>query len=62
MEYSHPFFFFTSLLLFVRLLTLFFQAVQATFMVEEITNSCYQQLDDDRTRRVAAVESFNIAD
>jgi len=50
------------LLLFVRLLTLFFQAVQATFRVEEITNSCYRQLDDERTRRVAAVESFNITD
>ena len=60
---SHPpSFFFTSLLLFVRLLTLFFQAVQATFRVEEITNSCYRQLDDERTRRVAVVESFNIVD
>ena len=44
------------------LLTLFFQAVQAIFRVEEITNSCYQQLDDERKRRVAAVQSFNIAD
>ena len=49
-------------MLFLRLLTLFFQAIQATFRVEEITNSCYRQLDDERTRRVAAVESFNIAD
>ena len=54
-----PPFFFTSLLLFVRLLTLFFQAIQVTFRVEEITNSCYRQLDDERTRRVATMESFN---
>ena len=56
------FFFFTSLLLFVRLLTLFSQVVQATFRVKEITNSYYRQLDDERTRHVVAVESFNIAD
>ena len=56
------FLFFLSLLLFVRLLTLFFQAVQATFRVEEIINSCYRQLDDKKNRHVAAVESFNIAD
>ena len=31
-------------------------------MVEDISNSGYRQLDDKRTRRVAAVESFNIAD
>ena len=42
------------------LLTLFFEAVQATFRAEEITNSCYQQLDDERKRRVTAVQSFNI--
>ena len=35
------FFVFTSLWLFVRLPTLFFQAVQAAFRVEEITNSGY---------------------
>ena len=43
------------------LITLFFQAVQATYRVEEITNSCYQQLDDERKRRITAVQSFNIA-
>ena len=48
--------------LFIMLLTLFFQAVQATFKVEEITNCCYQKLDDERKRRVLAVQSFNIAD
>ena len=56
------FFVFTSLWLFVRLLTLFFQVVQVVFRVEEITNYGYWQLDDERTRRVAAVKSFNIAD
>ena len=56
------FFFFTSLWLFVRLPTPFFQAVQAAFSVEEITNSGYCQLDDERNRHVATVESFNIAD
>ena len=44
------------------LLTLFFLAVQTTFRLEEITNSCYEQLDDERKRRVAAVQSLNIAD
>ena len=32
------------------------------FQAEEITHSCYQQLDDERTRCVATVQSFNIAD
>ena len=27
-----------------------------------MTNSCYQQLDDERKWRVTAVQSFNIAD
>ena len=44
------------------LLTFFFQVVQATFRLEEITNSCDQQLDNKRKRRVAAVQLFNIAD
>ena len=55
-------FFFLSLLLFVRLPTLFFQAVQATFKVEEITTSCYRLLDDEWARRVAAMQVLNIAD
>ena len=46
---------------FFMLLTFFFQAVQATFRIEEITNSYYQQLDDERKRHVAAVQSFNFA-
>ena len=52
---------FTLLWLFVRLLTFFFQAIQAVFRVEEITNSGYPQLDDERNRRVAVVDAFNIA-
>ena len=56
------FFFLHFFLLFVMLLTLFFQAVQAIFRVEEITNSCYQQLDDEKRRRVTAVQLFNFAD
>ena len=43
-------------------LTLFFQAVYAIFRLEEITNLCYQQLEDERKRRVAAVQTLNIAD
>ena len=62
MVYSHPPFFFYIFIVICKVTNPFFQVVQATFMVEEITNSCYQQLDDERTRRVAAVESFNIAD
>ena len=56
------FFFFTSLWLFVRLRTPFFQAVQVAFRVEEITNSGHHQLDDERNRRMAVVEFFNIVD
>ena len=54
-----PFFFFN---LFIILLTLFFQAIQATFRAKEITNSCYQQLDDERKRGVTAVQLFKIAE
>ena len=65
---ANPLFFFTYnyyiyfYFVFVMLLTLFFQAVQTTFKLEEITNSFYQQLDDERKRRVAAVQTLNIAD
>ena len=55
-------FFFTSLWLFVRLPTPFFQVVQVAFRVEEITNFGYRQLDDERNKCMAAEESFNIAD
>ena len=48
--------------LFVMVLTPFFQAVQATFRLEEITNSCYQQLEDEKKRQAAAVQTLNIAE
>ena len=53
---------FTLLWLSVRLLTLFLQAVQVVFRVEEITNFDYRQLDDERNRHVATVDAFNIVD
>ena len=62
---THPLslsFTFTLLWLSVRLLTLFLQAVQAVFRVEEITNFDYRQLDDERNRHVAVVDAFNIVD
>ena len=42
-------------------LILFFQAVQATFRLEEITNFCYKQLEDERKRRTAVVQTLTIA-
>ena len=40
----------------------FFQAIQATFRLEEITNSNYQQLDDERKRWATAVQTFIVAE
>ena len=48
-----PFFFF---------LFFCFKAIQNTFRLEEMTNSLYQQLDDERKRRVAAVQTLAIAE
>ena len=36
--------------LLAMILILFFQAVQATFRLEEITNNYYQQLEDERKK------------
>ena len=49
---------------FVLLLPFFFfkQAVQSTFIVEEIYHSVAQQLDDERKRRVSAVQTLTIAE
>ena len=50
---------------FVLLLSLFFffkQAVQSTFRMEEIYHSVAQQLDDERKRRVSAVQTLTIAE
>ena len=63
-----PFFFFIIIIciyvhfLFVMVLIPFFKAVQATFKLEEITNSCYQQLENERKRQLAAVQTLNIAE
>ena len=48
-QYSFPSFF-------------FFKAVQSTFRLEEMTNSLFQQLDDERKRRVATVQTLTIAE
>ena len=40
----------------------FFKAVQSTFRMEEIYHSVSQQLDDERKRRVAAVQTLTIAE
>ena len=40
----------------------FFKAIRNTFRLEEITNSCYQQLDDERKIRAAVVQTLNIAE
>ena len=40
----------------------FFKAVQTTFRFEEITNSCYQKLEDKRKRRATVVQTLNIAE
>ena len=51
---------------FVLVLLLFFfffkQAVQSTFRMEEIYHSVAQQLDDERKRRVSAVQTLTIAE
>ena len=48
---------------FVVVVVLFFlQAVQGIFRMEEIYHSVAQQLDDERQRRVSAVQTLNIAE
>ena len=51
-------------LLFGMILTLFFRfkAIQNTFRLEEMTNSCYQQLDEERKRRATAVQTLVVAE
>ena len=39
-----------------------FKAVQNTFKLEEMTNSLYQQLDEERKKRAAAVQTLAIAE
>ena len=38
-----------------------FQAIQNTFRLEEITNNYYQQLEDERKKRIAAVQTLTIS-
>ena len=47
---------------FVVVFFFFKQAVQSTFRVEEIYHSVAQQLDDERKRRVSAVQTLTIAE
>ena len=65
--FFHSCFFFIYLFLFDIILipTSFFfcfKAVQSTFRLKELTNSLSQQLDDERKRRVAAVQTLTIAE
>ena len=39
-----------------------FKAVQNMFRLEEMTNSLYQQLDEERKRRIAIVQTLAIAE
>ena len=39
-----------------------FKAIQNMFKLEEITNSCYQQLDEERKRRATTVQTLAIAE
>ena len=39
-----------------------FKAIQNTFRLEEMTNSLYQQLDEERKRKAAAVQTLVIAE
>ena len=66
--FSTPLFFFLFffLCLFCRcLLPPFFffkQAVQSTFRMEEIYHSVAQQLDEERRRRIAVVQTMSVAE
>ena len=57
------FFFFFFLFLTQHSSLLFrFKAVQSTFRLEEMTNSLSQQLDEERKRRAAAVQTLTIVE
>ena len=38
-----------------------FKAIQNIFKLEKITNSCYQQSDEERKRRAAIVQTLAVA-
>ena len=44
------------------LFVFFLKAVQSTFRMEEMYHSVSQQLDDERKRRVVAVQTLTIAE
>ena len=54
--YIYIYIFFLHLFFFLK------QAVQSTFRMEEIYHSVAQQLDDERKRRVFAVQTLTIAE
>ena len=63
--YYYPYIFLFFLLLLLLLLFFFFllkQGVHSTFRMEEIYHSVAQQLDDERKRRVSAVQTLTIAE
>ena len=39
-----------------------FKAIQNTFKFEEMNNSCYQQLDEERKMRVAAMQTLTVVE
>ena len=39
-----------------------FKAIQNTFRFNEMTNSCYQLLDEERKRRVTAMQTLAVAE
>ena len=57
-------FYFFYFFVFVLLLSFFFlkQAVQSTFRMEEIYHSVAQQLDEERRRRISAVQTMTIVE
>ena len=49
-------------MLLLLLLFFFKQAIQIIFRMEEIYHSVAQQLDDERKRKVSAVQTLNIVE
>ena len=62
--YNTYFMLYIYIYIFVCACFIFFlkKAVQSTFRMEEIYHSVSQQLDDERKRRVAAVQTLTIAE
>ena len=60
--YPYTFFFFVFVLLLFFVFVFLKQAVQSTFRMEEIYQFVAQQLDDERKRRVSAVQTLTITE